>query len=440
MDKYKEGFDLLVHALPTKGKKLSTLPYLESLIASFELACDYFDSSNHPIFVFDQSEEPLFLENRAYIEQLSYPIVHLSTQEIIELARQKDVEGLIVTSKRDGFGYGGARNAVFLLAPLLYKEHTGKEAEFIHMGDDDIFVPRTATLVDALWAFEHRGQYSQRLGWVKGRFAQDSSFLKDDVLYNREKILGHCPWIEAPFVHGMAGLISSKKLCLNLPFGQEENHMLAIKSDFSHDREPLVHEGDARLPKKWLGDFLCERYVDMVERLLVTELIDPNNRYNICALPWNLREKPFSSFDEMVATLSSDETKTKMQEQFWKNIERARLAFSLPIIGPYVHSSQAMQQILDTDWTSEFTDLEKEEAEHLRAFYIRFAKEAACYKTFLFLTQNQHLGEAVSSFEKSTNRKIEECPLAYALYLFCKSLGLGEFCTLVGRLHRPFTL
>lgn len=406
---YSEGLKLIAHVLPTRNKELKKLFWLESTAKSIRRM----KVEDHPIYVLDQSDEPLFTKNRRYAETISkrykVPIIYMGANQIVEEAKSVGCEHLVA-----GFGYGAARNAAFIIAK--------KHAQFIHMGDDDVKVHPSLIYSDALWAYLHKGQYVAKLGYIVGRYAKDSSFTKHDVRYEPHKILSQCPWISTPYPHGMACLVSAPKLCLNLPFGQEENQMLAIKTELFDFRVPSVHLAGPRYPESktvpktrysGLGAFLQKRYVDVVQRLLMTELIDPSNRYGQCALPWNLRKTPFTSFEEMRAFMQAPETVKKMQAQFWKNFKRLQHDFVVPPTFEHISSSQALEEIITTDWDKEFVDLPD-----LQAFYKEFAKQAKAYKEYML---NPQIEQPPS----------KEQPLAYSLYLYCKMIGNAEFCKII---------
>lgn len=432
---YVEGLESLVHALPTCGKDLSKLCWLESTALSLQMMSKYIHVPSRSIYVFDQSDQKLFKKNAAYIARLKkrygIDIIHMGTQELLELAARYNVQHLIATATNGQFGYGGARNAIFLLVPLLTKKNT-----FIHMGDDDVYVHPSLVFSDALWAYQHKDEYSCRMGYVLGRFARDSNFTKHDVLYATHKILAQCPWIAAPYPHGMSGLVTKPKLCLPLPFGQEENHMLAMHREFFDFRVPTIHLAGPRYPEYkgipttifcGLGKFLQSRYVDVFQRLLVTELLDPTNRYNQCALVWNMQSKLFTSFDEMLKGMNSPTTKALMQKQFWSNFRQAVAAFSQTEQGSHLHSSEALQEIMQTNWDQEFTEVKPvDQARALRTFYKEFAIQAAHYKAFMFTIDEELRKPGNTAFQaieaaRATIENIEEKPLAYTLYQFCKN-------------------
>ena len=432
---YQEGLQSLIHALPTCGKDLSKLFWLESTAASVQMLGRYIDVSKHSILVFDQSEPTLFAKNAVYIAKLAkrykVAIKHIDTPAILEAASKLNVEHFLRATPTAQFGYGGARNIVFLLAPYFCKANGDKP--FIHMGDDDVYVHPSLIFSDALWAYLHKDEYCCRMGYVMGRFARDSNFTKHDLLYATSSILSQCPWIASPYPHAMAGLVSKPKVGLALPFGQEENHMRAIRTDYFDFRLPAIHLAGPRYPayKGWptrifcgLGEFLRQRYVDVFQRLLVTELLDPINRYNQCALPWNLKTEPFTSFEEMLKFMESPTTKALMQERFWSNFSRAACAFSELPASEYIHSSQAINEIIQTNWDQEFLDIKPvKEAKSLRAFYKEFAIQAAHYKAFLLAIHHRGTTKEVIESVKAQLEPIEDKPLAYSLYLFCKVVG-----------------
>lgn len=408
---YQEGLKNIVHALPTAGKDLSKLAWLETTAKSIFVR-------NHPIFVFDQSDTKLFQKNNRYIRKLSkktaVPIVHIGKQEIIELAKKLNVEKLVVTDNKGNFGYGGARNAVFLLAPYL----AGKKDPFILMGDDDVYVPCCSIYSDALFAYKHKDDYICRYGYVKGRFAADVNFSFANVMEQPHTLLTQCYWLDAPYPHGMAGILTKWKFCLNLPFGQEENHMLSIPYTFFDFRKPLIHLAGARYPVSaklptnrysGIAVYLKKSFVDIFQRLLVTELLDPSNRFESCALPWNKMQ--FASFKETLDFLKDPCTAEAMKSQFWKNLKRSVAGFTTKSTTDTITSAEALTEI--------------HEQKKCHKLFGKIVEEIPYYREFSLRATSQGSEAARLLIETSSHKSITELPLTYSLYLVCKAVGDG---------------
>ncbi len=348
---YLEGMKQITYALPTMGKDLSLLAWLPSIVASIQGFCKEFGIENTiPIFVFDQSEKPLFAKNAAYCQSLSPNIIHLDVDKVLELAKKLRIEKLLVTGPNGEFGYGGARNAIFLLMPLLgYRKSLDDITEqdfqdvvldekmgpnIIHMGDDDVYVPYSTAFSDALFAWEHKDEYFFRFGWMEGRRTTytETTFNLDYLIERSSDILLQHEWKDEPFRHGMAGLLTKPKLCLNVPLGQEEAYLTAMK-EYSFDlRAPMMHLSGYRLPAKeiptnrlsYLAEHLRNHYRYIVGLMLVTDLLDPLDVFHRLALPWNKREVPFTSLRDAISYIVKPEVIAEMQTLFKQNMKNLK--------------------------------------------------------------------------------------------------------------------
>ncbi|MBS0655971.1 MAG: hypothetical protein JSR46_09355, partial [Verrucomicrobia bacterium] len=323
-EQYQQGLEAMVLAMPTYGKDLSREAWLPSVAVSMKKICRFLSISpvDHPIFVFDQSEEPVYRANEAYIETLreahGVRIVHLDRDEIVALAQKHQIEELIVTTSDGQFGFGGARNSVFLLAPAL----KGNKDVAIHMGDDDVHVPASTLFSDALFTYFHKDEYFSRSGLVVGRKTVEvfGSLDLSYVLQKVEDIVLCSKWVHEPFFHGMAGLLSKPKVCLDIPHGQEESSLEAMQKYLFDIRKPLVHLAGARYPAaslpvnrfSGLASFLSKQNVYVLTLLQINDLIDPYSLHKRCALPWNTKGTPFSSLDEAVKYMIQPEIIAEM--------------------------------------------------------------------------------------------------------------------------------
>ncbi len=359
-EEYIKGADLITYALPTAAKDLSRFAWLPSITEALSAFCDVLKIPNTiPIFVFDQSHPELYKKNSAYIQSVTNNCIHLNSEDVISLAKVVGVENLLQTGANGQFGYGGARNAIFLLMPLYrhylkactaatlkkYVESLDDETirkDFasivlneslapciIHMGDDDVHVPFSTIFSDALFACKHKDEYFCRFGWVKGRRTTwtETSFNLEYILEKTPQVLLQHSWQDKPFRHGMAGLLSKPKLCLNVPFGQEEAYLLAMKEYLFDLRHPMLHLCGYRLPKTQiptnrfcgLAAHLKAHYTYSIGSMLVSDLLDPLNLYNRCSLPWNMVDKPFSSLKDAIDTIVDSGVIHKMQLKFAEN-------------------------------------------------------------------------------------------------------------------------
>ena len=213
---YKKGLDTLSFGMPTGDKLLENLPSLPSVLQGFMHFFKHLNSKlsepislgHFPFFVYDQSEPEVFEKNRSFIERLNKEhgcsIVQFSSEEILQLAGKIGVGPLIGKETSRKFGYGGMRNCVFLLTPMLrnlfskgkktYDEIISMEeselkevfhqsiqiAPTVFMADDDMEIPASNIYSYALYAQETIGRYSSLHGYILGRNSR--SFIFQDLL------------------------------------------------------------------------------------------------------------------------------------------------------------------------------------------------------------------------------------------------------------------
>ena len=400
-DEYVMGMELITWALPTAGKELSSLAWIPSLTKSLEAFSQEFGIKNSvPIYVFDQSEPALFAKNGDFLRGVNPNCRHIATEDALFLAKALKIEKLVQTDPSGRFGYGGARNAIYLLMPLIrfYDQqnidfHTVSEAELrqdfndvvleekiapciIHMGDDDVHVPLSTAFSDALFAWRHKDEYFCRFGWVVGRKTTwtETSFNLEYLLDHTQNIVLQHKFQEVPFRHGMSGLLSKPKLCLNLPFGQEEAYLLAMKEYLFDLREPMIHLSGYRFPAavlpknrfSGLAAYLKAHYSYSIGSMLVSDLLDPLNLYKRCALPWNMVKEPFGSLKEAIAYICRPEVTKEMQQQFAKN--RKNLAQGL--------KNYEDNKLKESDLALfHLSVLEEQDVDSLLQKYSRFPKE-----------------------------------------------------------------
>lgn len=426
---YLKGVQYITYALPTAGKDLSLYAWLPSVTAAIAGFCKELHIANTiPVFVFDQSEAKLFAKNSAFVKSVSNNCIHLDTNTVLSIGKRLQIDKLLETDSGGHFGYGGARNAIFLLMPLLrhylqfcsiatlvdYVQNVPQkqlQEDFrnvvlneslgpcvVHMGDDDVHVPFSTVFSDALFAWQHKDAYFCRFGWVKGRKTTwtETSFNLEYVLDRTQDILLQHNWQEDPFRHGMAGLLSKPKLCLNVPFGQEEAYLLAMDEYLFDLRPAMVHLSGYRFPRAelptnrfaGLAGFLRGHYPYSVGSMLVSDLLDPLNFYKRCSLPWNVVSKNFTSlFDAIVCIIEPDVVK-KMKQIFAKNMvnlekglqdyeERKLQQSDLAIFHLSVLEIQDVDTIL-----AKYSRFPKEVAE-LKDLFKDLALDASCFKEVL---------------------------------------------------------
>lgn len=411
-DHYRKGIEMITYALPTRGKELRLFPWLQSILEAVRFFSGYFQLEREiPIFVFDQSAKELFEKNADYIRRLQAPIIHIDSETMIALAEKLEIRELLVTDGAAEFGFAGARNAIFLLTPLLkyYRERKidyrtlSKEVlrqDFndlvleekrgpvvIHMGDDDVYVPPSAAFSDALFAYEHQNEYFCRYGALTGRdtSGMDTTLdLKALLLRLGELILQHKMQRE-PFMHGMATLLSKPKLCLNVPFGAEEVYLLAMQRYHFDFRELAIHLSGYRFPDRLipeqrfsgLAELLRAHYRYIFGMRLIVDLIDPPNRQKRGILPWNLRKKPFKNLLQAIDAIVRPSTIEKMQKGYRRNFKALRKAFEKD--QPEPEFATLMLKALDTFNAEEVND----NLADLRLLFQELADDAKNFKEFL---------------------------------------------------------
>jgi len=477
--KYQQGLESVTFAMPTSNKELEKLPWLPSLLKGLNTLKAHIkkkDLKDYPIYIFDQSGEKIFSKNRRFIERLNKKykssILHISREKALLLSGKLGIEDLIAASPSNSFGFGGARNCVYFLAPLL--RTAGKNIEeilllsqkelqnlfsaslsadaAIHMGDDDIQIPEAGIFDDVLFAIEHQHAYFIRRTYVCGRTATEinpsidlAEFLRNPAgLYNMTR------WDSHAKINDMMGLLSKPKFCLNLPFGHEERDMAAMGDYQDFFRKAIVHLAGRRFPQEKIPvdpfDGLQESFIKTMNYVfqigMVQSLIDPTNMKNRCVLPWNYPRTRFSSFKEALAFAGSHESKEEMQKRFWKNVDG--------LLQPETRRTFLTGRDLDCLEVDIDGEIEKFCGERsylsghaslqaIAGAYKRLQKDAG-----LFLTLLKSIREAISAhgqtdcskiieqtkeqFERENKIGIVEWPIAYGIYQLCKVVGAGQFC------------
>lgn len=357
--RYAEGLELITFALPTAGKELEQLFWLSSICQAMKSLSP---KKRVPIFVFDQSTPALFKKNARFIKRQTkaVEIFHLGTAALLEIASRLRITDMLVCGKGGRFGYGGARNAIFFIAPLLKYYFTLKGSKplldyvrsisdetlrkdftevvlqekrgptVIHMGDDDVHIPKSTLFADSLFAVMHAKEFFSRVGWIIGRRTTwtQTNFNLEFVLEHAPNILLQHSWEQAPSCHGMAGLLTKPKVCLNLPFGQEEAYLQSMKLYNFDFRLPSMHLSGYRFPSvkiptnrfSGLASLLEKHYQFLFEMMLVMDTVDPGNILNRCALPWNDQACIFSNLEDAMRYILNENTVSEMKRRFFANL------------------------------------------------------------------------------------------------------------------------
>lgn len=372
--KYKEALDRMIFAIPTCGKILANQPSLPSLLGGLFSLVELLNKNtpnkiqlkDYPIFVFDQSEDKLFAKNHRFIGKLNRlyksSVIHISKNETLLLAQKISVESLLDTTRTGSFGYGGARNCVFLLSPLLrdvYAQYRnlskihdidekdllrifqedvlesdhkeGHVSNIIFMIDDDTEIPESNLFSQTLFSRELWNHYSFSPGYVLGRGTLYSvKFLNlIRLLKYPKKIFKHTEWIPLPFSVGMCEFLDKPRICVNLPFGGEESHLTGPVR-CNPFLSPSIHLAGNRYPStQWPTRF----FVGLEKHLksyipysfyvrMVSTLFDPNDKQGACIFPWNKMNFPFTfnNLKDVFKIISDDKIRKEMQKKFWKNV------------------------------------------------------------------------------------------------------------------------
>ena len=375
-DRYLQGLDLVTFAVPTKDRDLEKLPWLPSIIRGLKTLAAYlkkhyvlFSLSDYPVMVFDQSQGKRFVKNQNFISALEAEsgctILHISKEDAIALAQKLHLEKMIETTDEREFGYGGARNCVFFLAPLLrsaFKQGKKRVADIlgmapqqlqtlfkeavleqpqragspaiVHMGDDDIELPETSLLADLLFAQSQQSDYFLNIPFVCGRMTTQVNppISLKSFLNCPEALYQFTQWSDRATQNSMMGHISKPRFCLNLPFPNEEQHfrkMIVFIEPFRHathhlagTRYPLPHIPTDSFDG--LKKTLLKLHTYFFQLGMIKCLLDPTNVKGRCVFPWNLLEPSvplFHSLGEALSYVALETTKRDMQKRFWKNIE-----------------------------------------------------------------------------------------------------------------------
>jgi len=500
---FKEGLELFSVSLVTSGKTLSQTPALLTLLQGYSSLFDFLRPKcaeelslrNYPIFVFDQSEKELFTKNQAYIEKLNQHhesrIVHVSQNEALEVAQKLGIEGLLNTTKRENFGYGGARNCQFLLTGILraticqkkmalkevlamkqtelvqiYNEHvlggvaSNPAGDSIYLVDDDVEIPAVNLFTAALFAKTNQNQYVASNGFQTGRYTKSGLryWGLQELLEFPENLRLFPEWFEQPIPAGLSEQIGKPKFCLNIPHGGEERH-LGIQAKLHVFMQASKHLCGSRYPTKQipttyfvgLQEYL-KGYIPYVFLVMMsTDLLDSMNKAGHLALPWNDKSQigTFSSLRQVFHSIKNVATQQEMKERFLRNVrtsfDEAKNATPLPYT-----LGGALKLLIDSD-VSKVTDaflqntrLTPDEKEHLMQIaqlYSTWQQDAKLLwqlGTALVTSMNAKqdptlaLAQIKTKLEKESQKPLSESPLTEGFYLLSSTILTGEFCKIVG--------
>lgn len=366
-EKYLKGLEILVHALPTRGSDFSVQPWLPSILAGLDLISKHlnFDKSSFPIIIFDQSPHERLKKNRAYSRKLGkshgVKIWHLSKDEALQLAAKVGVDEWI-----NIWGYGGSRNCVFFLAPLIHQAaRMGKKSInsvlkmkqrdlrmlfasatmgiggqdlMIHMGEDDVYIPPSHLFLNALFAYDNRDRFISRPVYCIGRATHEviPAISLSELQQNPASAFFSTHWNPFPVSGRFKGMVTKPKFCLPLPFGNEELHVIPSYYESNLFHQPVIHLGGTRFPKKMfptspldgIEEYLRQSIPYGMRISMCARLTDPSNLFHRCIFPWN-EVKSFLCLADVIAFAVLASTIQEMQMRFKRNLHDLPLSEDL---------------------------------------------------------------------------------------------------------------
>lgn len=437
---FKAGLAHFSCTIATKGKALADTPTLESLVQGYRQLLAFLNEEHlikdYPIFVFDQSDETLFKQNQAYIDSLGCNIVHISQSEALQRAQELGLEGLLDTTKRGDFGFGGARNCQFLLTAAFKNQKALSDSDFIYMIDDDIEIPACNLFSAALFAKTCHSYYIASDGYHTGRYTKAGLDYCDleELLQRADKLQIFAPWSDEEVGASVSEHITKPRICLNIPHGGEERH-LGIRAQLHVFLKCSKHLAGTRFPKKeipshflvGLHDYLKSYlpYVFLV--MMSSELIDSMNKHNRLVFPWNDLSKigSFSSLHEVFSYIQSESTQNTMCERFLKNVRTCFQAAS----GLFATSLQKLMRldvatvIGSFEQQSALSPHEQEELHKLGALYTHLQEDAR----FLWHYATQLPSDKDVDAIPRALPNLSEYPLTEGFYLMASAIVKGQF-------------
>lgn len=489
-EKVLTGLKKTAFAIPTMGKELEKFPSLASLIQGIALVTES-RLNKHPVFVFDQSDDLLFETNSLYIDRLNKKqgaaIVHLSRQDTVALAKKLDVDRLIQTTTRGTFGYGGARNAVSFLAPVLKLAFEGgcrKVSDVLALDthhlrelfqagvlgsrspknsgvtifslDDDVAIAPCNVFSHLLFAEEHETRYYKSEGYTIGRATKFSvAFMGLKKLLSRhQRVFEFTKWIDYPIGAGMSEYVFKPTFCLNIPFGAEEAHLRGIEKSRCFIRTSY-HLATARHPK---GALPTHFFVGLEEHLkgfipyaitlaMTLAILDPTNKYKIRAIPWNKKGAlgRVSSLRTILMVVGRGSTKEELRAGVWRNVKG--------VFGPdEIHPTMLrknLDELINTDVDEVLEGFKKGKKLHadevrslgrIGALYKNYQQDARYLQEFGSLLMAQPgrdapaIEQAKAHMEGQYGFRFSDYPLTEGFYLLLLAAGAGQFCDIINNI------
>ena len=460
---YVEGLEKLAYVMATKGKDLSRQAWLPSLMRGLNTLANFLNEKKvghkvslkkYPIFILDQSSDELYKKNHRYVgklnRQYNSSIMHLSLQQILAISKKLGIEPLINTTQKGNLGYGGARNAEFLLTSVLkhafikgakkpeqviampdedlkslLQQHVlGKEADILFMGDDDIELPESTITSYANVAKELKNYYFHYTGYHIGRltkrdvyplnFERFVNFPLDHFLFTQ--------WSLKPIPASVSECLIKPKFSLNLPFGGEEEQFAGLPNLKNYFTLPSIHLGGTRYPKKHIPTHF---FVGMEEHLqnfipyafnvnMIQSLLDPLNEKKRTVFPWNdenLSTK-FSCLNEVFDFVV--EKKQEMQARFWRNVDHLFNTKDIESMGVLILLDRIIHEdvakITKTYITNEkLSTAEKKSLSKIENLYDFYQRDAKLFWEYGSEVIKQIQNQLKDSSEVSSDEWYERC-------------------------------
>ena len=468
-EKYAKGIQQLTCAMPTYNKHLDGLPALPSLLDG--LQCVAKSLQQIPVFIYDQSDPKIYAANQRYSKKLEQQyncnLLHLSLSQILTFAERLGIEKLLDTTQQRRLGYGGARNSVFLLTPVLkqlfengyrtitamlsvdteilkklFRTHVIGDAHqpgsTLLMIDDDMEIPPSNLFCHALFSYESSDRYTASAGYAIGRATkfQIAYISLKEALNNPKSLFASTEWSQQICSAAMSEYVTKPTLCLNLPFGSEERHVRGVleSNPLLH---PSIHLASARYPTQnlptqpWVGieEYLVWYLPYSINLAMVLSLLDPRNLQGRCVFPWN--QNSFTHLGELIHSIASPEQQKEMQHRFWKNFQLFRQSC------PDMTFVTAIKDLIDTDVkslllafqkTNHLTASEKSALHRIGQIYLSYQFDASLlWHLSTLVGEAVSLHEAKDLIEKQHNIRLDTLPLTHGFYLLLHSVGNGEF-------------
>ncbi len=473
-DNYLEGLQGLTCAIPTHGKRLAALPGLPSLLRGLHGVLP--SLINYPVFIYDQSDEELYGLNQDYISELSNqykcPILHLSLSDILTLAKRTGIEPLLNTTRKGSLGFGGARNCVFLLTPvlrhlfddghrtpsamlnveatqlkrLLQTYVLGKAktpGDTLLMIDDDMEIPPANLFCHALFSHEAALRYSCSASFAIGRATKFNIIYPSlsQVLYDPKAAFASHLWSNEICSASMSEYVSKPKVCLNIPFGSEEQHLRGVM-EMNPLLHPSIHLAGARYPtgslptRPWCGleEYLSWYIPYSIQVAMTMSLLDPINREERSALPWNQKEhlQSFANLRAAAHFIASEEQQKEMKNRFWHNVAlfyqcKAEEMHLLVAIKDLINCNS--DKILKTYQNEHpLNPMERNSLKKIGELYAFYQKDASLLWKFTgMVLGGTEIDQARAILEKKGRLSFAQLPLTNGLYLLFRSIGMAEF-------------